>query len=741
MKPLEDSGTQPGGGHIWQYFLAGDAAQAAIRTGADIAAVPQLDLKAWAVLEMPVAGTALDAATLALIDTDGDGRIRPPELCAAIDWAKASFKSLDPLLAGGDGVVLANIADVKLQAAAGKALTLLGKDKASSIALADVKVVAEKMAKDPLNGDGVVTAVSTSDPALSAALADIAKAVPGKLDRCGAPGVDADGYASFRKNAGEYLAWLEKPKADPAILPLGEKTAAAWEAFAVVRAKGDDYFARVRLAGFAMGSEGFLNPVDGVKAAAANALAPDDLAIAALPLSFVLPNARLPLEEGVNPAWEGRLAAFASLVAEPLLGKTQYVSFTQWESLKDRFAPYAAWLAAKPCEAPGGLAPERLAELSGDAAAEKIAALLAEDLAAAPVFEALASLEKLVRFQRDLVRILRNFINFADFYEKRDGVFQTGTLYLDSRACRLCVEVADAGKHAALAGLSGMYLAYCSIERKGEPSRTIAAAFTSGGGDNLMVGRGGVFYDRQGRDWDARVTKIIPNPVSLGEAFWSPYKKLQRYIEEMVAKRAASSEAGVTSGMTGAVDQLASGAGKTPVGPKKIDVGTVAALGVAFAAAGTMLSVLATGLMGLSWWQFPIVLAAAILLISTPSVIMAYLKLRRRNIAPLLDANGWAVNASAKVGARFGAALTAKARIPAGAVARLKGPFAEKKSHKFLWTALALLVLVLAAGAWYANRSGLLHEWTGGRIGTEPAKEVPATLLPAQETAAPTEVK
>jgi len=286
-----------------------------------------------------------------------------------------------------------------------------------------------------------------------------------------------------------------------------------------------------------------------------------------------------------------------------------------------------------------------------------------------------------------------------------------------------------------------MYLAYCSIERKGETSLTIAAAFTSGGGDNLMVGRGGVFYDRLGRDWDARVTKIIANPVSLGEAFWSPYKKLQRYIEEMVAKRAASSEAGVTSGMTGAVDQLASGAGKTPVGPKKIDVGTVAALGVAFAAAGTMLSVLATGLMGLSWWQFPIVLAAAILLISTPSVIMAYLKLRRRNIAPLLDANGWAVNASAKVGARFGAALTAKARIPAGAVARLKGPFAEKKSHKFLWTALVLLALALAAGAWYANRSGLLHEWTGGRIGTEPAKEAPATLLPAQETAAPTEVK
>jgi hypothetical protein len=117
--------------------------------GADIAAVPQLDLKAWAALEMPVAGTAIDPASLALLDTDGDGRIRPPELCAAVLWAKASFKSLDPLLAGGDGVALANIADENLRAAAEKALALLGKERESAITLADVRAVAEKMAKDP----------------------------------------------------------------------------------------------------------------------------------------------------------------------------------------------------------------------------------------------------------------------------------------------------------------------------------------------------------------------------------------------------------------------------------------------------------------------------------------------------------------------------------------------------------------------------------------------------------------
>ena len=71
---------------------------------------------------------------------------------------------------------------------------------------------------------------------------------------------------------------------------------------------------------------------------------------------------------------------------------------------------------------------------------------------------------------------------------------------------------------------------------------TIAAAFTDGDSDNLMVGRNGVFYDRQGRDWDAVITSIVDNPISIRQAFWSPYKKLVRMMEEMAAKMKKSLE-------------------------------------------------------------------------------------------------------------------------------------------------------------------------------------------------------
>ena len=95
-----------------------------------------------------------------------------------------------------------------------------------------------------------------------------------------------------------------------------------------------------------------------------------------------------------------------------------------------------------------------------------------------------------------------------------------------------------------MAGLAGTYLAYCDCSRKATGEKMqIVAAFTGGDSDNLMVGRNGIFYDRKGRDWDATITKIIDNPISIRQAFWAPYKKLVRMIEEQVAKRAAAADA------------------------------------------------------------------------------------------------------------------------------------------------------------------------------------------------------
>ena len=82
------------------------------------------------------------------------------------------------------------------------------------------------------------------------------------------------------------------------------------------------------------------------------------------------------------------------------------------------------------------------------------------------------------------------------------------------------------------------------------------AAFTDGDSDNLMAGRNGIFYDRKARDWDATITKIVDNPISIRQAFWAPYKKAARLIQEQIAKRASAADAADVTKLTQAVAKM-----------------------------------------------------------------------------------------------------------------------------------------------------------------------------------------
>jgi hypothetical protein len=683
--------------------------QVMIRSGSDIVHLDQLDLKLWMALAMPTRGIEFDGGTLDLLDTDKDGRLRPPEVLAAIEWARGAFVDLEGLIQGGDTVPLAAIKDEGIRKGAQRILSNLGKANATSIALADVQAMASGFAQTRLNGDGIVPAGDAEDNTTKNDISDILSALGGVTDRSGQPGVDQATLDKFFAEAQALSDWHKTGEQDKAVLPAGDQTAAAYAAVQAVKVKVDDYFARGRLAAFDARATAAVNRQE----AEYLAIAAQDLTITAqevagFPLARIEPGKPLPLAQGLNPAWAGAIATLSSQAVTPLLGggKTSLTE-ADWAALQAKLAPYAAWQAAKPGTGVEKLGVTRARELLAGDAKQRIAKLIAADAALAPEYAQIVSVEKLVRFQRDLVKLLTNYVNFAEFYGRRGAVFQAGVLYLDARSCHLCLDVVDAGKHATLAGLAGAYLAYCDCTRPGSAKRTIVAAFTDGDADNLMVGRNGVFYDRKGQDWDATITKVVANPISLREAFWSPYKKLLRMIEEMIAKRAAAAEAASDKKLATVAEAAATADKAKPAEPKKVDVGTVAALGVAVGAIGTAIAGLATGLMRLAWWQIPLVFVGIILLISLPSMIIAWLKLRRRNIAPILDANGWAINTRAKMNVPFGAALTHVAKLPENAERSLDDPFAEKKRPWGLY--LFLLALVIAAVWIRADRNRRSH--------------------------------
>jgi hypothetical protein len=286
-----------------------------------------------------------------------------------------------------------------------------------------------------------------------------------------------------------------------------------------------------------------------------------------------------------------------------------------------------------------------------------------------------------------------------------------------------------------MAGLAGTYLAYgdCVYRATGE-TRKIVADFTNGDSDNLPVGRNGIFYDRKGQDWDATITKLIDNPISIRQAFFAPYKKFVRMIERMAAKRAAEAEAAADAKMAAAAKGVTEAAlGKPPEPPKqKVDTGTLAVIGLVATTLLAALGGIFSKILGLAWWQIPLAFVAILLAISAPSMIIAWLKLRKRNLGPILDANGWAVNANAKMNVPFGKSLTQIGLLPSGSQRDLVDPFAEKKSP---WPKIIIVLVILGVAAYLLNQRGLVHKWTGYGTEVVPTNSVPSAVtnaLPAQ---------
>lgn len=713
-------------GYRWRFFRSGGFDQVLIENADDLRHLGELDQKLWSVLACPTSGLEFDTRTLQLLDSDGDGRIRAPEVIAAANWVCTVLKTPDVLFRGVDGLPLAAIADdhpegAKLLATARKVLAYMGRPDADSVGVADLADPSRLFAPDHYNGDGIVPAELTPDAELSKTIGLVIEHFGALEDRSGKPGIDQDKVNAFFTAAQSVVDWHDQAVASPdSVLPLGEGTAAAAAVFDAVRAKVEDYFTRCRLAAFDERAATALNPADTAYVGlAVQTLATDTEGVAALPLAQVGAGRALPLQDGLNPAWEARIAALRDDVIKPILGARTTLSHAEWQDIAARFDAYRAWLAATPATPLAAVPADTLRALLAGSVQAELTALIQQDLAAETAAAQVDALERLVRYNRDLVTLLRNFVTLSDFYSAGNkAIFQAGTLYLDQRSCELCLRVADMGRHAALAPLSGAYLVYCECRREGEAPITIVAAMTGGDADEMMVpGRNGVFYDRQGRDWNAAVVKVVEAPISVRQAFWSPYKRVGRMIGDQIQKFAASRDKAVedkaAAGVAGAGAKVEAPAPAPAPAPQAFDIakfaGIFAAIGLALGALGTALAAVVTGFLSLPGWQMPLVIAGILLLISGPSMLLAWLKLRQRNLGPLLDANGWAVNTRARINIPFGSALTGVASLPAGASRSMADPYAEKETPWGTWMFL-LIVVVIAIVLW---RQGVYDRFLG----------------------------
>ena len=509
--------------------------------------------------------------------------------------------------------------------------------------------------------------------------------------------------AALNAGVAAGVAAQEVPQAP--VAPYGDHTAAVIAAVDALKAKVADFFMRCQLIAF---NENCAAAVD-TSLAKITAITDKDMSacvaeIAQCPLAQPNKDLLLPLTKVINPALAANFEVIRANALAVDYPEAEAITQEQWQAVVAKLSAYTAAVEAQ---------------------AKEVAAIqdktLAEKKAAIDVWD------NFLHLYRDFHRLLCNFVNMSDFYTKdvaKQAVFMAGKLLIDQRCCELCIEVTDMSKHSDMAGLSGMYLVYCTCTNKVKnQTRNIVAVLTDGDVDGLRVGKNAVFYDRNGLDWDAVITKIIDNPISIAQAFWSPYKKLGRWISEKINKAASDKESKITKDLTASTDKVVANAGK-PADAKApaantaqaFDIakfcGIFAAIGMAIGYIGGFLTQFAQGLLSLGWLM-PLGIIAIFLLISGPSMFIAWSKLKKRDLGPVLNANGWAINARILVNMAFGATLTSLAKYPNVMTMAAQDPYAKKKKKGVAWIwifAILFLLIGFAAALYFTGNLPFLNK-------------------------------
>ncbi len=687
----------------------GGIQQLVVATAGDLQALDALDPARWAATSAPLRDLHCDPAFLAFVDTGGNGRLRVKELLAARDWLLARLKGRSRLEAQSDELVLDDIdrstpEGLKLHHAAEHVAKELKLADLTRLKLADVRAFRAGYAKTLANGDGVVPPASLPEPEVADFAREVMSVVGSAPDASGESGVGEAQLNRFVEGGKAFLRWTAKPSQSPDIQPLGAETAPALAAVQALDPKIEEYFLVCDLLKQDQQAAAALRPTDDeLKSVRSKGAVGIESYLASAPLAQPTASGELPIAAKVNPAFQAAWSALSEKVLSKLVKGQGSIDRVAWRKVKATFDPYLAWQKEKPAEPFEAIKLQRLEDHVVQPMEQRLRWYIDVDKAAAPELAQVVEVEKLILYQRWLVELANNVVNFSALYDpSKTALVEMGSMVVDGRRLEFCARVENRGAHKAVASESLIFLVYAQVLEKdaSAPAFEVVAPVTAGERGRLRAGKRGIFIDVAGKEWDAVIVEVVENPISIKEAAFAPFRRLQKMIadrvQSMIAKAQASQEKALGDQTSGAVDKAAA---PPPAPEKKPDAGGMQNLliggSIAFAAIGSALAYVG-GIVGL---------AAAV---AGLSALLGWLKLRRRDLGLLFEASGWAINPRMKITRRLGLIFTRTPDFPPGTTTdrrdMLAGLAEVKALNKKLARAkrratLTLLLIVAAAGA------------------------------------------
>ena len=674
--------------------------QLLIKTAEALEQTVQLPDTCWVATSAPVDGLRTEPVFLEFLDSDVDGRIRVDEVRNAVSWALKMLSERKRLEEGSDSLRLADIATShdegkRLHVAAKQILKNLGEEQAEEITLAQVRDLQKIRASSDTNGDGVITSDAIQDTEVADYIKDLIDTVGSVEDASGQQGISEEQLAKFKSEAEAYLAWdaqgqIPEDVEHTEVMVWGSETGPASDTVESIRPKIDEYFQQCM---FVSLDERAVTQMQLAEKDLTELNYSDQAALEerakALPLATPCPDVNLDLNGRINPYYREIIEKLKSAVLERVFdGELESITRQQWQEVGSLFSPYLNWIQGKKGESVEKLGIAKLQSHLESAAPEEIRKLIEKDKAVADELAEVSNVERLILYQKCLLQLAKNFVSFPYLYDPdTSSLFQMGQLIMNGTIFSFNIEVKNRAPHKDLAKHSQIYVMYVECTRQGSDEKfEVATPITAGDSRDMHKGRRGIFITTDGKVWDAEVVDFISNPVSLWEAIKAPFLQLGQFIEKLADKFSTSRYTEMEKGLSKGIDSVEKTVQKgvqeatTTTAPAAQAATTAQASrsgamrdimvggSVAVAALGSALAFITKSLSQVKWWQLPIGVLVAVLVLIVPLIILGVIKLRRRNLGPILEASGWAINAKLKIGGSMGFLLTRRGEFPKDAI-------------------------------------------------------------------------
>ncbi len=678
-----------------------ESPQKELKTIKDIENIFTLDEAHWATTGVSSDALNCDPTFIDYVDIDNNKRVMCFEVISGIKWMLKILKDRQGIL---DYSETLKIESINTENKEGKALLTstkqilkkLKKSKESQITLKQVREIKDKISKTAISEAGVVLPEAAEDNQIKELLNDIIKTTEGVPHPNGKQGVNKEKLDEFIKTSNIYLKWHKKieiseGQKETKIMPLGGATEKAYDSYKNINKKIDYFFSLCKVLIFTKRVREITNniakpveekPTDTIKTLNINSQEVIENYLKESPLANPNLTQELIFSEIINFYYEDAVKDFIDNVIKPFnISPQDKLSFRQWIAIKKKLAEYKKWQNNKQGAKVESIEINKLKEYGKEKLIKAVHTLIEESIDTALVLDEIRNVEKIILFQAWMLKFLNSFVYFPYLYDpEKRALFEMGTLVMDGRRFTLSVKVENHEKHMEFSKQSNMFILYVNILSSSEKKYEVAVPVTSGGKGNLYVGKKGIFQDLKKQDWDAEIIGIVENPISIIEAFFTPFKKLGKMISTKIEELKSTTETQLDTAVKGTETPTQ----QTTQGPGMGNL--FMGGGIAIAALGSAMAFITKTLSEVAWHTILFTISGAILAVLMPIFISAFIKLKKRDLTAILEASGWAINVRMNLTFKLGHFFTIRPKI--------KKPISMLKIFSFIITLVIIAAVI-----------------------------------------------